>query len=119
VPDSVGDVLKAHGHLVIFHRDVLSEKTPDDVVCATALENDAILVAIDADMKRMAKRYGAAVAPRFEKLSLIQLCCTGPAAAARVDQAMALIEQEWAFVRAKAARRLWIDISTHFIRTNR
>ncbi len=62
VPDSVARMLQEYGHFVILHRDALSEGSSDDLVCATALANDAILVAIDADMKRLAKQYG--VTPR-------------------------------------------------------
>lgn len=46
------------------------------VVAATALANDAILVAIDKDMKQIAQRYGMTPRnTRFERLSLIQICC--------------------------------------------
>ena len=31
----------------------------------------------------------------------------------------ALIEHEWAYTDAKAARRLWIDVEPHTIRTHR
>ena len=58
VPDSVGQVFKESGHTVIFYRDALPEGAKDEVVCATALKNNAILVAIDGDMKQLAKRYG-------------------------------------------------------------
>jgi hypothetical protein len=32
---------------------------------------------------------------------------------------MSFIEHEWAITRQKAARRLWIDIGTHYLRTYR
>jgi len=57
-PDSVGAVFSKRGHTVILHREVLVEATPDEVVCAAALVNDAILVALDNDMARIVKRYG-------------------------------------------------------------
>lgn len=119
VPDSVGDVLRTAGHEVILHREVLPDKTHDDVVCATALQNEAILIAQDGDMKAMTKRYGAPSSPRFEKLNLIRLCCEGPLASARLEQSLDLVTLEWAFTLAKPSRRLWIDICPHFIRTNR
>jgi hypothetical protein len=34
-PDSVGQTFKVHKHGVTCHRDVLPEKTPDEIVCLT------------------------------------------------------------------------------------
>jgi predicted nuclease of predicted toxin-antitoxin system len=120
VPDSVGHVFEQRGHTVIFHREVLTEGAPDEVVCFAALTNEAILIAVDGDMKRLAKRYGAAEThPRLTRLNLIRIGCNPVLAAQRVDQSMSLIEHEWAFSEAKTARRLWVDIGPHFVRTNR
>jgi predicted nuclease of predicted toxin-antitoxin system len=120
VPDSVADVLKERGHHVILYREVLPEGEPDTVVCATALANDAILVAIDGDMKQLARRFGQSVkSERFKRLSIIRLCCNEVLAAKRLGQAMTLIEHEWAVSEEKVARRLWIDIGPHFVRSNR
>ena len=105
---------------MILHRDVLPEKTADTVVAATALTNNAILVAIDKDMKQIAQRYGMTPANgRFDKLSLIRLCCDETLASKRLGQAMSLIEHEWAFAAKKASRRLWVDVAAHFIRSHR
>jgi predicted nuclease of predicted toxin-antitoxin system len=120
VPDSVGRALKECGHFVILHREALSDGASDELVCATALLNEAILVAIDGDMKRLAKQYGVTPSgDRFAQLSVIRLCCNETQAAHRVRQAMTLIEHEWRFVRAKTARRLWVDVGPHYMRTNR
>lgn len=120
VPDSVGHVFAARGHTVIYYREVLSEREPDEVVCATALTNSAILIAIDGDMKRLAKRYGKQQkSARFDRLSLIKIGCNPVLAAKRVDQAMSLIEHEWAFSEAKAARRPWVEIGPHQLTTHR
>jgi hypothetical protein len=116
----VGRVFHAHNHTVIYHRQVLEQGVTDPIVCAAAIANDAILVAVDADMKRLAKRYGAMpTAGRFESLNLIWIGCNGPLASKRAEQAMSLIEHEWAFSVGKAARRLWIEIGPHHIRTYR
>jgi predicted nuclease of predicted toxin-antitoxin system len=120
VPDSVGRKLEEFGHVVILHRKVLPDETPDDAVCATAMESHAILVAIDSDMKQLAKRYG--VTPksnRFDKLYIIRLCCNEVQAANRLEQALPLIEMEWKFAGGKSARRMWIDIGSHSITTHR
>jgi hypothetical protein len=121
VPDSVADVLRQWGHVPILHREVLLGGEKDEVVCATALANGAILVAIDADMKRMAKRYG--ITPknedRFARLSVIRLCCNEVLASKRLDQAMTIVEHEWTYTKEKAARRMWIDVGAHLITTHR
>jgi predicted nuclease of predicted toxin-antitoxin system len=120
IPDSVGAMLTHHGHEVIYYRDVLPEKTADDIVCATALANEAILVAMDGDMKQFPKRFGISQnSSRFDKLNLIRLCCNEVLAAKRLDQAMSLIEHEWTFSDEKSSRRLWIEIGTHHLRSNR
>ncbi|MER8712858.1 DUF5615 family PIN-like protein [Mesorhizobium sp. M0228] len=120
VPDSVGGVFAKHGCKVIYHRNALPERTPDEAVCAAALENKAILVAIDGDMKQIAKRYG--VTPkgdRFDTLSVIRLCCNEVLAAKRLEQAMSLIQHEWGFSEQKPTRRMWVDVGPHHMRSNR
>lgn len=120
VPDSVARVLSASGHQAIYHRDVLPDKTPDLVVAATSLANDAILVAIDKDMKQIAQRYGmTARNDRFRQLSLIRLCCDEVLASKRIEHAMSFVEFEWAFKLEKAARRMWVEIGPHHLKTNR
>ncbi|MEF2071895.1 DUF5615 family PIN-like protein [Consotaella aegiceratis] len=118
VPDSVGRMFAKHGHTVIYLRDAIAKGSPDLLVCAAAEANDAILVAIDADMKQIAKRHGVGNG-RFKKLSLIKFSCTEPQAALRLEQAMSLIEHEWTISKAKAARRLYVEISSSVIRTYR
>jgi hypothetical protein len=112
-------MLKGHGHTVIFHREVCGSGVDDDVVCDAALKNEAILIAVDGDMKSKPKRYGAPTSPRFAKLNIIRICCKEPLAEARLEQALDLIMVEWAYAKAKAARRLWVEIMPHQIRTNR
>lgn len=119
-PDSVGQAFRNRGHFIILHRDVLPEKSPDKFVCITAIQNEAILIAVDSDMKQLIRRYGSAPQnARFKGLHLIRLGCSGPMAAERCGQAMDLIEAEWDFTVAKSARRLWIDICNHWIKTYR
>jgi predicted nuclease of predicted toxin-antitoxin system len=120
VPDSVGETLQARGHRVILYRQALPESINDDGVCTAALANDAILLAIDPDMKRFPKRYRISHgSPRYERLSLIWIGCNEVLATKRLGQAMSLIEHEWKFADEKAARRLWIEIGPHHIRTMR
>ncbi|MEJ0020063.1 MAG: DUF5615 family PIN-like protein [Acetobacteraceae bacterium] len=120
VPDSVGRALTGRGHDVIDHRDVLPERTPDQVVAATALANDAVLVAFDHDMKQIAQRYGMTPrGDRFERLSFIRFCCDEVLAAKRLQHAMTFVEHEWSVSLEIAARRMWVDIGTHFLHSNR
>ena len=93
--------------------------TPDNLVAAAALANDAILVAIDGDMRQLARRYGASHgSDRFSRLSLIHLSCNEVLAAKRIEQAMTFIEHEWSVSREKSARRMWVDIGQHFLRSH-
>ena len=85
VPDSVGRVLLDNDLVAIFHRDVLPEKTPDEAVATTAITQRCILVTCDADMNRLAKRFGISRgSTRFEKLDMLRLCCNETQAANRV-----------------------------------
>lgn len=118
VPDSVGHVLAAAGHDVIYHRQALADGTKDPVVCQTALENEAVLVAVDRDMKQLTKRFGV-TDERFKNLAVLFCACSIPLASKRVEQALSLIEHEWAFSEKKVGRRLWIEISNHEISTQR
>ncbi|MEO3389017.1 DUF5615 family PIN-like protein [Mesorhizobium sp. CAU 1741] len=120
VPDSVGRVFSEAGFEVLLHREVLPERTPDEIVCITAEKSFAVLVAIDHDMKQLARQYG--VTPTGDKhkaLNIIRVCGNEVAAAGRVAQALPLILLEWDFCCSKTARRMWVDVAPHFIRTHR
>ena len=45
-------------HSVIFHYEVLENGATDEQVVAAAILNEAVLIAVDADMRRMARRFG-------------------------------------------------------------
>jgi hypothetical protein len=108
------------GHEVIYHNAVLSPGTKDDIVCYTAVLNKAVLLVIDRDMKQLARRFGAADKNnKFPKLSLIYVCCNEVLAAKRIDHAMSFIENEWSVTCEKPARRMWVDIGAHFLRSYR
>ncbi|WP_312472571.1 DUF5615 family PIN-like protein [Brucella sp.] len=117
VPVSVGNTLVDHEHNVIFYAEVLAEKATDLHVCETAMANDAILVAIDGDMRRIANRFGNN--PRFDRLSLLHFGCNEVLAAKRLRQAIKLIEAEWEFTLEKPSRRLWFEITGQYFKTMR
>ena len=118
VPDSVGKVFSDAGHKVIYLRDAIAPSSPDVLVCAAAESNNAILVALDGDMKEIAKGHGLG-GGRFKRLSLVKLSCPEPMAANRVKFALSLIEHEWLISGEKSARRLFIEIGTQVIKTFR
>lgn len=118
VPDSVGQILDDAGHEVIYHRQALADGAKDPVVCQTAIENDAILVAIDRDMKQLTKRFGV-TDERFKKLPLLFFGCSVPTSSSRLKQALSLIEHEWAISEKKVARRFFVEITNHQIATYR
>lgn len=118
VPDSVGHVFMAAGHEVAFLNKTMARGSSDPLVCVIADINDAILVALDGDMKRIAQGQGIG-SRRFLKLGLIKLSCYEPDAAKRVEEAMSLIEHEWNFSAGKEGRRIFVEILDTVIRTVR
>jgi predicted nuclease of predicted toxin-antitoxin system len=120
VPVSVGQILQEAGHEVIFFNSSgLSPGSPDAVVCAAADASNAILVALDGDMKRLARGMGVS-GGRFKALSLLKLECFEPDAAARVKLALSLVEHEWKVSPViEGKRRIYIVIGDGVIRTHR
>lgn len=118
VPDSVGKALETAGHTVFYLRQTLLPGSPDHVVCAIAEAHAAILVALDADMKVLARRHGAG-GQRYRKLSLLKFSCRETKAATRIGAALSLIEHEWRLGASSSDRRIFIEIGDRFIRTVR
>ena len=76
------------GYEVIDHRDVLDPGARDDLVVKTAILNQAILIAVDADMKQLVRRFGSPNnSEKFAKLDLISISCHETLAAKRLEQA--------------------------------
>jgi hypothetical protein len=85
-----------------------------------AILNSAVLLVVDRDMKQLARRFGTAdKSNKFPRLNLIHVCCNEVLAAKRIEHAMTFIENEWAVSCEKVARRMWVDIGAHFIRSYR
>ena len=117
---SVAEPVLSRGHRVIYHGDVLISGAKDEDVVRAAILNEAILIAIDFDMKRMVKRFGSPnVSERYSSLNLIFIGCNEVLAAKRLDHAMSFIENEWDVTCKKVARRLWVDIGPHCLRSYR
>ena len=118
VPDGVGRVFSDSGHEVIYLRQAGATGSPDPLVCTLAEENDAILVSLDGDMRKIARGVGTTAA-RFAKLSLIKLSCETVNAAERVSAALSLLEHEWNVGGQRDGRRLFVEIGKSVIRTYR
>jgi len=115
-----GSPFVSRGHQVILHSDVLESGSKDEIVAATAILNRAALIAVDLDMKRLVRRFGAPDGDgRFRKLDLIFIGCEPNMAEKRIAHAMSFIENEWSVRCEKAARRLWISIEKHRLTTYR
>lgn len=118
VPKSVGLCFEDRGHEVIYFPDAAVAGSPDPLVATISIENDAILVALDGDMRKLAQGRGVG-RMRYRRLSLIKLSCRETIAAGRVASAMSLIEHEWALAEPPSPRRLFVEIGDGFIRTFR
>jgi len=106
------------GHQVGFLNKTMARASSDQLVCVIADINNAILIALDGDMKRIAQGYGIG-ARTFLKLGLLKLSCYEPDAARRVKEAMSLIEHEWNYTAGTDGRRIFIEILDTVIRTVR
>jgi predicted nuclease of predicted toxin-antitoxin system len=118
VPRSVGRLFESNGHTVIYLEQAVDRGSSDPIVATAAQANACILVALDGDMREIAKKNGVSNS-RYKKLSLIKLSCNETQAANRVLQFLALIESEWKISTEKSARRLFIDISDSRITIHR
>lgn len=121
-PLGVAQPFADRGHWVIRHQEVLFPSASDEDVVRAAILNKATLIAVDADMKRLVKRYGSPQNIENEKyphLNLIFLTCEGVMAEKRMAHAMTFLENEWSFCCEKAARRLWVNIDPHRLSTYR
>jgi predicted nuclease of predicted toxin-antitoxin system len=118
VPSSVGAALEGFGHEVIYLQDAIAKGSSDPLVCTAAQQNQAILVSLDSDMKKLAKRYGSTNG-RFKKLSLVKLSCKSTSAVQRISAAMSIISHEWEISQDKTSRRIFVEIGQEAISIKR
>lgn len=99
-------------------RQHLAIDSSDELVAALAEHEAAILVTMDKDFNKIAKRFGVG-RRRFQTLSRIILACKESRARERVSAAMSLIKHEWRLCQESTDRRLFLEISDSYIKTNR
>jgi predicted nuclease of predicted toxin-antitoxin system len=118
VPESVAVALEQSGYEVIRLREKTATDSPDTLVAAVSEANNAILVTMDSDFKKIASRTGIGQS-RYRRLSLIRFeKCRESRAASRLTDALSLIEHEWAVGNGRD-RRMFVVITTDTIRTHR
>lgn len=119
-PAPAAEPFKKAGHSVIEFGEILASGSRDRVVADGAIANNAVLLAVDRDMKQMAKRFGSPTdTGRFDGLHILFVCCGPKIAVDRLGQCMTLIEHEWRHACDKKARRFWIEISNHWVKSYR
>jgi predicted nuclease of predicted toxin-antitoxin system len=120
VPNSVGRVLTDARHKVTYLNEGkhLPRGAKDELVCAFAIANDMILVAIDGDIKQIAKKFGVTNS-QYGSLCLLKLSCKETDAAERVKVSLSLIEHEWHVGARNVGRRIFIEIMGNVIKSNR
>jgi len=93
--------------------------TPDPVVATVGDMDGSILVSCDRDFDAIAPRILKGMRARFRKLSRISIRCTEYQASQRIEEAMELIELEYRTAQGRPDKRLFIEIQTSGIKTNR
>lgn len=93
--------------------------SPDLVVAAVGDMDGAILVSCDHDFEAIAPRVLKGMRARFRRLSRLSIRCAEFHAARRVREAMELIELEYRIAQARRDKRMFIEILTTGIKTNR
>ena len=119
VPEGVCKTLESAGYEVIRLRQKTAPDSPDMLVAAVAEANNAILVTMDSDFKKLVSRIGIGQR-RYRKLSLLRFeKCRESEAPSRLEKAMSLVEHEWKVGNASADRRMFVVIGGATIRTHR
>lgn len=114
VPAAVSHFLVEQGFEVILSRDAVGEGEPDPVVAQAAQVNDAILVSLDRDMRRIQRQLSAAHEARFPTLDLIMLHCPEPHAADRLRKFMPIIRAEFERITVdEQVERLRIEVGAN------
>lgn len=119
VPESVAKALESNGYEVIRLREKTAVNSSDTLVAAVSEANNAILVTMDSDFRKIAARWGVGHG-RYKKLSLLRFeKCRESNAARRLQLAMSLLKHEWEYGSGARDRRMFVVITAGTIRTHR
>lgn len=114
VPAAVSHFLAGQGFEVILSRDAVGEGAADPVVAQAAQVNEAILVSLDRDMRRIQRQLSAANEVRFPTLDLIMLACPEPQAVVRLQKFLPIIQAEFDRISAdEQVERLRIEVGAN------
>jgi predicted nuclease of predicted toxin-antitoxin system len=119
VPDSVAQVFRERGHIVALLREIMPTDSPDPVVATVGDMDGAILISCDHDFDSIAPRILKGMRARFRRLSRIAIRCPEFHAARRIAEAMEFIELEYKTAQSRSDKRMFIEIQTTGLKTNR
>lgn len=114
-PAQIGSELEGYGFEVIRFAEAALPSTPDNVVADIAIANDAVLVAIDRDMKQIAKAMGISN-KRYKNLSLLSFRCREPQAIRRLKIAIPFIRLQLQLTEGNPGRRLFVEVYANSIK---
>jgi predicted nuclease of predicted toxin-antitoxin system len=119
VPMAVADMLIRHGHVAEFIRDYVPPGSPDPLVATISQALNAVLISFDGDFQTIAPRIPHGQRTRFRTLSRIWMRCNEPDAADRLEQALSLVESEFALAQQRSDKRMLMRVGTSYLRTDR
>lgn len=117
VPDSVGRFIVDEGYELTRLRDVMVTNSPDPVIAIACSRSGHVLVTQDRDFRDIAKRLNVTQRQYRQSLHRIFLSCKAVNAVSRFQDALSLIEHEWALVNKE--RPLIVEIRENKIITQR
>lgn len=115
----MAQVFRDHNHIVKLLREIMPTDSPDPVVATVADMDGAILVSCDHDFAAIAPRILKGMRARFRRLSRIAIRCKEFHAARRIEEAMEFIELEYRTAQQRHDKRMFIEIQTTGLKTNR
>jgi len=116
VAESVGRALEAEKHDVVRLRECMPPDSPDPVVAIACAESSRVLITHDKDFKTISKRLSI-TKRECRLLHRVALHCSEPNAAARMKDALSVIEGEWQRVKSNAGQhQMIVEISEVAIR---
>jgi predicted nuclease of predicted toxin-antitoxin system len=116
VAESVGKALEAEKHDVVRLRDCMAPDSTDPVVAIACVESSRVLITHDKDFKAISKRL-LLTKRKCRLLHRVSLRCSEPNAAARMKEALSVIESEWSRTRASGSKmQMIVEITEVAIR---